>query len=70
MWILGVFMVLAAIFIFFMETGLAKWVPFSLAAAGVILFIGLAIMSFAERSPGEPVIEEHRTRHVDEHHHH
>lgn len=70
MWMLGVLLVLAAVFIFFMETGLARWVPFSLAAAGVILFIGLAIMSFAEKSPSEPVVEERRTHHVDEHHHH
>jgi hypothetical protein len=53
MWIIGVCLVLAAAFIFFFATGLDRWIPFSIAAAAVILFIGLAVMSFAEKSPGE-----------------
>ena len=50
MWIIGVCLVLAAAFIFFFATGLDRWIPFSIAAAAVILFIGLAVMSFAEKS--------------------
>jgi hypothetical protein len=67
MWMIGVILVLAAAFIFFVSTGLARWIPFSIAAAAVILFIGLAVMSFAEKAS-----DDHDGRsdvHIDEHHH-
>lgn len=70
MWILGVFLVITAVSIFVFATGLDRWIPFSIAAAAVILFIGIAVMSFAEKAHGETG-SSHADVHVrDGHGHH
>lgn len=53
LYFLGIVLVIAALAIFFFATGLDRWVPVSLLAAGVLLIIGLAVMSFADTSPGD-----------------
>jgi multisubunit Na+/H+ antiporter MnhB subunit len=53
MYFLGVILVVLALGIFFFSTGLDRWVPVSLLAAGVLLIIGLAVMSFADSAPPE-----------------
>lgn len=53
LYFLGIFLVIAALAIFFFQTGLDRWVPVSLLAAGVLLIIGLAVMSFADSAPAE-----------------
>ena len=53
LYFLGIVLVVAALAIFFFQTGLNRWVPVSLLAAGVLLIIGLAVMSFADSAPPE-----------------
>lgn len=53
LYFLGVILVIAALAMFFFETGLQRWVPVGLLAAGVLLIIGLAVMSFADNAPEE-----------------
>jgi len=53
LYFLGIILVIAALAVFFFETGLNRWVPVSLLAAGVLLIIGLAVMSFAEDAPSD-----------------
>ena len=53
LYFLGIVLVIAALAIFFFQTGLDRWVPVSLLAAGVLLIIGLAVMSFADSAPGD-----------------
>lgn len=65
LYFLGVILVIAALAMFFFQTGLDRWVPVGLLAAGVLLIIGLAVMSFADNAPEERV---HRgsTHHDDD----
>jgi Ni/Fe-hydrogenase subunit HybB-like protein len=65
LYFVGVLLVIAALAIFFMQTGLSKWVPTGLLAAGVLLIIGLAVMSFADSAPADRTVHEHG-RHDDE----
>ena len=53
MYLLGIILVVAALAMFFFESGLNRWVPVGLLAAGVLLIIGLAVMSFANTAPEE-----------------
>lgn len=53
LYFLGVVLVIAALAIFFFQTGLDRWVPVGLLAAGVLLIIGLAVMSFADSAPSD-----------------
>ena len=55
LYFLGIVLVIAALAIFFFQTGLDRWVPVGLLAAGVLLIIGLAVMSFADNAPEERV---------------
>lgn len=57
MYFLGVILVVGALLMFFFQTGLDRWVPIGLLAAGVLLIIGLAVLSFAGNAPSE-----HRVR--------
>lgn len=54
LYLLGVVLVVGALAMFFFQTGLNRWVPVGLLAAGVLLIIGLAVMSFANTAPEEP----------------
>lgn len=49
----GILLVVVALAVFFFATGLDRWVPVSLLAAGVLLIIGLSVMSFADSAPAE-----------------
>ena len=53
LYFLGIILVIAALSIFFVQTNLSRWVPVSLLAAGVLLIIGLAVMSFADSAPSD-----------------
>ncbi len=61
LYIVGVLLIVAALWMFLMQTGLNQWIPGTLIAAGVLLIIGLAVMSFAQESP--------EVRPPSEHHH-
>lgn len=56
-WIVGVLMIVAGGLILFFETGLSAWVPATIAGAGLLLIVGLIVLTFATRAP------------ADEHHH-
>ena len=65
LYFLGVILVVAALAMFFFQTGLDRWVPVGLLAAGVLLIIGLAVMSFADNAPEDRSYRGH-TRHDDD----
>lgn len=56
-WIVGVLMLVGGAAILFFETGLAAWVPATIAGAGLLIIIGLLVLTFATQAPS------------DEHHH-
>lgn len=64
LYFLGVVLVIAALAMFFFQSGLDRWVPVGLLAAGVLLIIGLAVMSFADSAPEER--HAHHTHHHDD----
>ena len=59
LYFLGVILVIAALAMFFFQTNLDRWVPVGLLAAGVLLIIGLAVMSFADNAPEERTVRGH-----------
>ena len=66
LYFLGVILVIAALAMFFFQTGLDRWVPVGLLAAGVLLIIGLAVMSFADNAPNEGHRHGHGGHHDDD----
>ncbi len=65
LYFLGVILVIAALAMFFFQTGLDRWVPVGLLAAGVLLIIGLAVMSFADSAPEDRSYRGHGHRDDD-----
>lgn len=55
----GALMIVAVAMLFF-ETGLSRWIPGSIAAAGLILLVGLLVVGLADRTGPE------HHRHVDD----
>ena len=66
LYFLGVILVVAALLMFFFQAGLNRWVPVGLLAAGVLLIIGLAVMSFADTAPPEHIERRYEGRGSDE----
>ena len=62
-WILGLALVVTAAWMLFFQTGLNHYVPLTIAGAGLLLIVGVAIMSMSEKMRSD------RT-HVEEHHEH
>ncbi|MHB8605388.1 MAG: hypothetical protein ACYDCK_09040 [Thermoplasmatota archaeon] len=60
LWFVGVAVVIVGIWMLFFQTDLQRWIPMTVLTAGVIIFVGVAVMTFADRSPttSETVIEE------------
>lgn len=56
-WVVGVLMIIAGGSILFFETGLSNWIPATIAGAGLLLIVGLIVLTFATSAP------------ADEHHH-
>jgi Na+/phosphate symporter len=50
MWMLGILLLLAGAYLLYFEANLSRWVSIGVITAGVLLFIGLAMMSFAGNS--------------------
>jgi hypothetical protein len=57
LYFIGVLLVVGALMMFFFQAGLNRWVPVGMLAAGVLLIIGLAVMSFADTAPPERTVE-------------
>ena len=66
LYFLGVLLVVTALLMFFFQAGLNRWVPVGLLAAGVLLIIGLAVMSFADTAPPEHIERRYEGRGSDE----
>jgi len=65
-WVIGLALVVVAAYMLFFQTGLNRFVPLGIAAAGLLLIIGVSIMSMSEKLPGdheEKVVEEHHEHH-------
>jgi multisubunit Na+/H+ antiporter MnhC subunit len=52
---LGLAFLLAGAYLLYFEANLSRWVSVGILSAGVLLFIGLAVMSYASSAPVEPV---------------
>lgn len=55
LYFLGGLLLIAGIAMLFFETGLAGWIPGSIAVAGLVILVGLLVMGLSDRAP-----EEHR----------
>ena len=66
----GVVLVLVAAWMLFFEAGLNRWIPVGIAAAALLLIIGISVMGAADRAelPRERTVE--RGDEVHEHHVH
>ena len=56
LWFVGVVLVLGALVLLFVETGLSRWVPYSVFGAGLLLLLGVMVLSLS-RSGGRPTEE-------------
>ncbi len=67
MYLIGIILVVGALMVFFFEFGLDRWVSVTLLGAGILLIVGLSVMSFADTAPSE---HGHRSsgHHDDSHH--
>lgn len=61
-------MVVIALFLLFFETGLARWIPLSIAGAALLLIIGVAVMSMSDRAADGERHTSHTERIIDERH--
>ncbi|HVL88485.1 MAG TPA: hypothetical protein VM681_10860 [Candidatus Thermoplasmatota archaeon] len=53
-WVLGLVLVILAIALLFFTTGLDRFVPVSVAAAALLLIVGVAVMAMADRVGAYP----------------
>ncbi|HUR24439.1 MAG TPA: hypothetical protein VM327_00300 [Candidatus Thermoplasmatota archaeon] len=53
-WMLGLVAILAGAYLLYFEAGLDRWISIGLLGAGLLLFVGLAIMTFANNAPRDP----------------
>ena len=53
-WMLGLVAILAGAYMLYFEAGLDRWVSIGILGAGLLLFIGLAVMTFANSAPTDP----------------
>lgn len=54
MWMVGLVAILAGAYLLYFEAGLDRWVSIGILGAGLLLFVGLAVMTFASSAPSEP----------------
>lgn len=52
-WLIGVALVVVAMFLLFFETGVASYVPVGIALAGLLLIVGVIVMGMSEKMRGE-----------------
>jgi hypothetical protein len=61
--ILGLALVLVGAWMLFTQTGLDRWVPIGIAAAGLLVLIGLLVIGFSESGGDHTSVEHHEERH-------
>jgi hypothetical protein len=65
---LGIVFILGGAYMLYFEAGLSRWVSIGVLISGFLLFIGLAVMSFASSAPNDTpsgVVKESRDMVVD-----
>lgn len=76
---LGLTVFVVGAYLVFFEAGLDRWLSIGILTAGIVLFVGLLLMSFASGTPAdEPptrevhreVVHEHEPTHEHVVHHH
>lgn len=50
----GLIIVVAAAYLLYFEADLNRWLSMGILSAGILLFVGLAVMMFAGSAPSEP----------------
>lgn len=50
---LGVALVIGGGLLLYVEAGLQRWISLSILVAGLLVFVGVAVMSFATSAPAE-----------------
>ena len=62
MWMVGLVAILAGAYLLYFEANLARWVSIGILGAGLLVFIGLAVMTFAsgqsDATPATNVVRE------------
>lgn len=53
-WMVGLVAILAGAYLLYFEANLDRWVSIGILGAGLLVFIGLAVMTFASGAPSEP----------------
>lgn len=48
-YVLGLLLVAAAVWLLFFETGVARWVPYGALVAAILLIVGLGVMAGSNR---------------------
>lgn len=54
MWMVGLVAILVGAFLLYFETGLDRWVSLGIVGAGLLVFVGLAVMTFAGGARDSP----------------
>lgn len=54
MWMVGVLFILGGALLLFFDLGLDRWISMGVLIAGLLLFVGLAVMGFAGGAPNDP----------------
>lgn len=63
-WLIGIVLVLVGVYMLYFATGIDQFVSIGVITAGVLIFLGLAVMGFASnmrREPEEPAGSHHET---------
>lgn len=53
-WMVGLVAILAGAYLLYFEAGFDRWVSLGILGAGLLVFIGIAVMTFANTAPQEP----------------
>lgn len=51
LWVFGVGLLIAGLMLIYFETGVAQWIPSTIAVAGLLIIVGLLVIGFSERAP-------------------
>lgn len=55
-YLIGLAVVLAGVFVLFTQTGLADWIPVGLVVAVILLILGIAVMAMSDRFGADAVV--------------
>lgn len=56
LWMIGLVAIIAGAYLLYFEAGLDRWVSIGILGAGILVFVGLAAMTFASGAPNDPVV--------------